>query len=85
MQAPAPGERQWLPLESNPDVVSTFWHRMGASPLWKVDLDSCSRLVRGSDQPGPRHASRQEDANRTSLEQWGRFVCNSHTSQFTRS
>ena len=27
---------QWLPLESNPEVVSTFSHRMGASPLWKV-------------------------------------------------
>jgi len=36
MQAPSVGERQWLPLESNPDVVSTFAHRMGASPLWKV-------------------------------------------------
>lgn len=35
MQAPSAGERAWLPLESNPDVVSTFSHRMGASPLWK--------------------------------------------------
>ena len=36
MQAPAAGERQWLPLESNPDVVTAFSHRMGASSLWKV-------------------------------------------------
>jgi len=31
-----PGERQWLPLESNPDVVTGFSHRIGASRLWKV-------------------------------------------------
>ena len=42
MQAPAPGERQWLPLESNPDVINTFAHRMGASPFWKVSIASAS-------------------------------------------
>ena len=67
MQAPAPGERQWLPLESNPDVVSTFSHRMGASPLWKVDPDSCSRLVRTFGQAGARRAPCPVPAARTVL------------------
>ena len=47
MQTPGAGERAWLPLESNPDVVSAFAHRMGASPGWKVRAPAqrsvCSR------------------------------------------
>jgi hypothetical protein len=44
-----PGERQWLPLESNPDVVTAFSHRIGASRLWKVSAPHAPHPPFGTD------------------------------------
>ena len=44
-----PVERQWLPLESNPEVVTAFSHRIGASRLWKVPAPHAPHPPFGTD------------------------------------